>query len=150
MPLIGVPFMISPYLLSVLSLAGHGDEIVLADAHFPTSSICREGPVEVRADGLNIPELLGAILKLVPLDQYVDEPVALMQRVPEDEAKNLPVPIWDKYQDVVNKAEGKKITMEKVERFAFYERAKKAFAVVHTGETAQYGNIIIKKGCVLE
>jgi L-fucose mutarotase len=150
MPLKGIPAILSPDLLFVLSSAGHGDEIVLADAHFPTSSVCRCGPKEVRADGHNVPALLEAILKLFPLDAYVDAPVAVMDRVPEDKARDLKVPVWDKYQQIVDEAENKIVTIEKVERFAFYERAKKSFAVVHTGETAQYGNIILKKGLVLQ
>lgn len=149
MPLKGIPNVLSPHLLQVLALMGHGDEIVLADAHFPSSSICRNGPTEVRADGLDIPTLLDAVLTLLPLDQYVDFPVALMDLVPSDKAKNLPTPVWVKYREVIDKHESSQIQIEKVERFAFYERAKKAFAVVHTGETAQYGNIILKKGVAL-
>lgn len=125
---------------------GHGDEIVLADAYFPSASVCRCGPKEIRADGLGAADLLRGIMELFPLDQYVEKPVAVMHRVPEDEAKGLPVPIWDTFQEIVDSAEGKKVQIEQVERFAFYERAKRAFAVVHTGETAQYGNIILKKG----
>jgi len=148
MPLKGVPKILSPDLLHVLSSAGHGDEIVLADAHFPSSSICRSGPKEIRADGHGIPALLEAILKLYPLDPYVDSPVAVMQVVPSD--KDFVVTVWDKYQTIVDEAEQKKIVFEKVERFAFYERAKAAFAIVHTGETAKYGNIILKKGLVFD
>ncbi|XP_076461840.1 fucose mutarotase-like [Babylonia areolata] len=150
MPLRKIPKVLSPDLLHALSSMGHGDEIVLADLHFPSSSVCKHGPKEIRADGIGAAEILKAIMELFPLDQYVDQPVAVMQRVPSDEAKNLPVPIWDTYQTIVNAAEGKEVGMEKVERFAFYERAKKAYAVVHTGETAQYANIILKKGCVFD
>lgn len=149
MPLKGIPAIISPDLLHALSSAGHGDEIVLADVHFPTSSICRHGPKEIRADGHQIPQLLEAILKLFPLDAYDPHPVAVMDLVQSDKERGLHVPVWETYQTLVNKAEGKQINVEKVERFEFYERAKKAFAVVHTGETAQYGNIMIKKGLVL-
>ena len=149
MTLKGIPSVISPKLLYALSSAGHGDEIVLADVHFPTSSICRNGPTEIRADGHGIPILLEAILKLFPLDTYVDFPVAVMDLVQQDKVSGLKVPVWDKYQASLNKAENKEVLIEKVERFQFYERAKKAFAVVHTGETAQYGNIILKKGLVL-
>lgn len=148
MPLKGIPFILSPDLLYVLAAAGHGDEIVLADAHFPTSSVCRSGPREIRADGHNIPSLLEAILKVFPLDTYVDYPVAVMEQVSKDKGDGLPK-VWQTYQTITNNAVGTEITFEQVERFAFYERAKKAFAVVHTGEVAQYGNIIIKKGLVL-
>lgn len=149
MPLKNIPKELSPELLYVLASMGHGDEIVLADAHFPTSSICRAGPREVRADGLGIPDLLTAVLTLMPLDSYVSEPVAIMDKVPEDKAKGLPTPIWTKYQVICDTASDTQISIEKVERFKFYERAKRAFAIVHTGETAQYGNIILKKGVAL-
>jgi len=149
MPLKGIPAILSPDLLYVLSAAGHGDEIVLADAHFPTSSICRSGPREIRADGHNIPALLEAILKLFPLDAYVQYPVAVMDLVDADKKREFKVPVWTVYAAIVDRIEEKHIEYEKVERFQFYERAKKAFAVVHTGETAQYGNIILKKGLVL-
>lgn len=149
MPLKIIPNIISPELLFILASMGHGDEIVLADAHFPSSSICREGPKEVRADGIKIPQLLDAILTLLPLDQYVTTPVSLMDLVPSDKAKGLKTPVWDEYKTIIDKHEQQKIQVELVERFAFYERAKKAFAVVHTGETAQYGNIILKKGVAL-
>ncbi|KAI0209705.1 Fucose mutarotase [Lamellibrachia satsuma] len=122
---------------------------VLADAHFPTSSICRCGPREIRADGHDIPRLLEAILRLFPLDTYAT-PVTLMSLVPEDKARGLKVTVWKKYKEIAAKAEGREVSVQYLERFEFYERAKKAFAVVHTGETAQYGNIIIKKGVVLQ
>ncbi|XP_013392996.1 fucose mutarotase [Lingula anatina] len=150
MPLKGIPFILSPDLLHALCSMGHGDEIVLADAHFPGSSICRNGPKELRADGHGIPELLAAILKVFPLDSYVPKPVALMALVLSDKEKKLEVPVWEKYQLLVDAAAGKKVEMEKVERFEFYERAKRAFAVVQTGECSKYGNIILKKGCVVE
>ncbi|KAK7109184.1 fucose mutarotase-like isoform X2 [Littorina saxatilis] len=150
MPLRKIPKILSPDLLHVLCSMGHGDEIVLADLHFPSSSVCRHGPKEIRADGLKASDLLKAIMEVFPLDQYEDQPAAVMQRVPSDEAKNLPVPIWDTYQQIVNASEGKTVKIEQVERFAFYERAKKAYAVVHTGENMQYANIILKKGCVFD
>ncbi|KAL5016156.1 hypothetical protein ScPMuIL_005745 [Solemya velum] len=149
MPLKTIPNVLSPNLLYVLALMGHGDEIVLADAHFPSSSICRSGATEVRADGVKIPELLEGVLQLMPLDAYVAKSVALMDPVPEDKAKGMIPEIWDTYKKIINKAEGKEMNIDYVERFQFYERAKKAFAVVHTGETAQYGNIILKKGVAL-
>lgn len=144
----GIPAILSPELLHVLAKMGHGDEIVLADANFPTSSICQAGPKEVRADGHGIPALLEAILQLLPLDAYVNSPAILMELVPGDKAKGLPTPVWGKYQEIINKAEGKEVKMAQVERFAYYERAKKAFAVIATGETALYGNLILKKGVI--
>jgi len=148
MPLKGIPTVISPELLDALYRAGHGDEIVLADIHFPASSICRSGPKEIRADGHSIPVLLEAIMKLFPLDQYVPQPVALMELVSEDKARSMKTPVWDIYKTILEKAEQNPVNIEMVERFAFYNRAKEAFAIVHTGETAQYGNIILKKGLV--
>ncbi|XP_064630297.1 fucose mutarotase-like [Lineus longissimus] len=153
MPLRGIPNILSPDLLHVLAAMGHGDEIVLADAHFPSSSLCRSGTGrgarEVRADGHNIPDLLGAILKLMPLDQYVDNPVILMDLVRSDKESGLKVPIWDKYTELVNAAEKKEIKISKVDRFDFYDRAKTAYAIVHTGESSVYGNVILKKGVLV-
>ncbi|KAJ0005136.1 hypothetical protein NQD34_011350 [Periophthalmus magnuspinnatus] len=141
----GIPHILSPELLYALAKMGHGDELVLADANFPTSSICAHGPKEIRADGLGIPQLLEAILKLMPLDTYVPSPAAVMDLVDSDKMKELPVPVWGTYSHILrlNSAES---NLEQVERFAFYERAKKSFAVVATGETALYGNLILKKG----
>ncbi|KAH3707983.1 fucose mutarotase-like [Dreissena polymorpha] len=149
MPLKNVPKVISPELLFTLASMGHGDEIILADAHFPTTSICRFGPKEIRADGITIPKLLEGILQLLPLDTYVSHPVCLMDKVPEDKAKGVQTPIWTEYQVIIDNIEGSQVNIEKMERFKFYERAKRAFAIVHTGELAQYGNIILKKGLAL-
>ena len=85
---------------------------------------------------------------MLPLDTYVAQPVALMDPVPNDKARGLKTPIWDEYRKIVDDAEGKKINVELVERFAFYDRSKQAFAVVATGESALYGNIILKKGAL--
>ncbi|XP_048419142.1 fucose mutarotase isoform X1 [Stegostoma tigrinum] len=143
----GIPSIISPDLLYALARMGHGDEIVLADANFPTSSLCRFGPTEIRIDGLGIPELLQAILKLFPLDTYVSCPAAVMDLVNEDKAKGLQTPIWEKYQELLSNT-GCAKPLEKIERFAFYERTKASFAVVATGETALYGNLILTKGVI--
>ncbi|KAM4607335.1 fucose mutarotase [Polymixia lowei] len=141
----GIPSILSPELLYALAKMGHGDELVLADANFPASSICACGPKEIRADGLGIPQLLNAILKLLPLDTYVPTPAAVMDLVDSDMI--LSVPVWDTYAQLLGQA-GIQAPLEKVERFAFYERAKKAYAVVATGETALYGNLILKKGVI--
>ncbi|XP_018543761.1 fucose mutarotase isoform X1 [Lates calcarifer] len=145
--LIGIPSVLSPELLYALAKMGHGDELVLADANFPASSICACGPKEIRADGLGIPQLLEAILKLLPLDTYVSSPAAVMDLVDSDKQRALAVPVWDTYTLLLGQA-GSQAPLEKVERFAFYERAKKAYAVVATGETALYGNLILKKGVI--
>ncbi|KAK2824238.1 hypothetical protein Q5P01_021413 [Channa striata] len=143
----GIPSVLSPELLYALAKMGHGDELVLADANFPASSICACGPKEIRADGLGIPQLLDAILKLLPLDTYVPSPAAVMDLVDSDKQRGLSVPVWDTYIQLLGHA-GSQTPLEKVERFVFYERAKKAYAVVATGETALYGNLILKKGVI--
>ncbi len=133
--------ILSPELLKILMEMGHGDEIVIGDGNFPAASIAQR---LVRLDGHGVPEILDAILRLMPLDTYVDAPVALMDN---GDAQNRPA-IWAQYEDVVRKNEGEK-AFELVERFAFYDRAKKAYAVIATGETAIYANIILKKGVVV-
>jgi L-fucose mutarotase len=136
----GIAPVIGPELLAVLCRMGHGDEIVLADAHFPGETIGRR---VLRADGVRIPELLDGILPLFELDQYVDAPVAMMAAVPGD---TLDPEVERAFRAAMEKHTGAPVTIERVERFAFYDRARAAFAVVMTGETAQYGNIILKKG----
>jgi L-fucose mutarotase len=138
----GISRLISPKLLKTLCEMGHGDEIVFGDANFP-SETC--GARCIRADGIGIPELLDAILPLYPLDTYVDAPVTLMKVAPGDEV--TAPDIWEAYRALIaSSAPGTNISF--VERFAFYERAKKSYAVVATGEQALYANIILKKGVV--
>lgn len=137
----GIPSIISPELLKILMEMGHGDEIVIGDGNFPGQSI---GKKCVRCDGHNVPELLEAILKLFPLDIY-QKPVYLMDIVPGD---TVETPIWDEYAKIIKPYTDEK--PELIERFAFYERAKDAYAVVMTGESALYANIILKKGVVTE
>nr|XP_003479636.1 fucose mutarotase isoform X1 [Cavia porcellus] len=139
----GVPALLSPELLYALARMGHGDEIVLADANFPTSSVCHCGPVEIRADGLGIPKLLEAVLKLLPLDS----PAVVMKLVPSDQERGLRTTVWEDYEFLLLQA-GYTSTLAKIERFQFYERAKKAFAVVATGEPELYGSIILRKGTI--
>ncbi|CAH6793293.1 Fuom [Phodopus roborovskii] len=103
----GIPKVLSPELLFALARMGHGDEIVLADANFPTSSICQCGPVEIRADGLDIPQILEAVLKLLPLDTYVESPAAVMELVPSDKERGLQTPIWNHYESLLLKADCK-------------------------------------------
>lgn len=138
----GIPSILSPELLKIMMEMGHGDEIIIADGNFPAASHAQR---LVRCDGHGVPEVLEAILKLLPLDQYVESPVALMSVVPGDPI--VPV-IWDKYKAEIAKYGDVKI--EYLERFAFYERAKKAYAIIATGEKAQYANVILKKGVVKE
>lgn len=138
----GIPSILSPELLKIMMEMGHGDEIIIADGNFPAASHAQH---LVRCDGHGVPEVLEAILKLLPLDQYVESPVALMSVVPGDPI--VPV-IWDEYKAEIAKYGDVKI--EYLERFAFYERAKKAYAIIATGEKAQYANVILKKGVVKE
>ena len=141
----GIPSILSPELLKVLCEMGHSDTIVIADGNFPAETIGKNAIV-VRADGHGTPELLEAILKVFPLDTYVEKPVSLMQVMPGDDVKT---PIWDIYKNIVAKEDerGDKAFAE-VERFEFYERAKKAYAIIATGETAIYANIMLQKGVV--
>lgn len=138
--LIGISPLISPELLALLHRMGHGDEIVLADAHFPGES-CNERVL--RADGLRIAPLLDAVLPLFALDSYVSSPLFMMASVPGD---SLDPTVESAYRQAVDRYWPETPPIARVERFAFYEQAKKAFAVVMTGETAKYGNIILKKG----
>jgi L-fucose mutarotase len=136
----GISPLLSPDLLAVMCRMGHGDELVLADAHFPGESF---NPSVLRADGLRIPALLDAILPLLVLDPYVPSPLFMMQAVPGD---TLDPAVEKSYRGAIDRHWPATPAIERVERFAFYERARKAFAVVMTGETAKYGNIILKKG----
>lgn len=139
----GISPIISPELIKILMEMGHGDELVIGDGNFPAASMAQR---LVRLDGHGVPEILDAILRLYPLDSYVDAPVKLMQVTPGDDV--VPV-IWEKYKAIVEKHAGK-VQFEEIERFAFYERTKTAYCVVATGETALYANIILKKGVVVE
>lgn len=142
----GIPSILSPELLKVLCEMGHSDTLVIADGNFPAESMGKDAIV-IRADGHGVPEILEAILKVFPLDTYVDAPVSLMQVMPGDKAET---PIWDVYKKIVSEADdrGDKAFAE-VERFEFYERAKKAYAIIATGETAIYANIMLQKGVVI-
>jgi L-fucose mutarotase len=136
----GISPLLSPDLLATLDRMGHGDEIVLADAHFPGESL---GPRVIRADGLMIADLLDAILPLFELDGYVKAPAFMMAPVRGDRADPK---VEAAYHRVLDRHAGRGTRIAKVERFAFYRQAKRAFAVVMTGDTAKYGNLILKKG----
>lgn len=138
-----IPSVLSPKLLKILMEMGHGDEIVIADGNFPSAAIAQR---LVRLDGHGVPEVLEAVMRFFPLDSYTEKPVALMEVVFGDPV--VPT-IWDKYRRILKKAEPQHCEIEFIERFAFYERAKKAYAVIATGETAIYANILLKKGVVL-
>lgn len=137
-----IPPRLSPELVKVLMEMGHGDEIVLADANFPAKT---NNTRVVRADGISIPDLLSDILELLPLDTYSEEQVTLMEVVPGD--PTVPA-VWNKYKEILHEAlQDYQIKM--LERFEFYKHSRDTFAVVQTGETALYGNIILRKGVVV-
>lgn len=138
--LIGISPLISPDLLATLHRMGHGDEIVFADAHFPGETY---GTRVLRADGLQIAALLDAVLPLFALDTYVDSPLVMMAAVSGDQ---LDPAVEAAYRQAIDKHWPNTPPIQRIDRFAFYERAKLAFAIVMTGETAKYGNILLKKG----
>ncbi len=137
-----IPKVLSPDLLKILMEMGHGDELVIADGNFPAVSTAQR---LVRLDGVNVPEILEAILKFFPLDTYVDNPAGLMQVVEGNKVKPV---IWDVYKKILKKSGEPFKAFEFIERFEFYERAKKAYVIIATSESAQYANIILKKGVI--
>lgn len=141
----GIPKILSPELLKVLCEMGHSDRLVIADGNFPSESMGKNAKV-IRCDGHGVPELLEAILTVFPLDTYVETPVSLMQVVPGD---NVETPIWDEYKEIVSRFDerGEK-AIGQIERFAFYDEAKIAYAIIATGESALYANIMLQKGVV--
>ena len=142
----GISPMLTPELLKTLCEMGHSDTIVIADGNFPAETMGKNAKV-IRMDGHGVPEILKAILTVFPLDQYIDKPVSLMERVPGDQAD---VSIWKTYDALIEEAEPRGTqVIQKLERFAFYEESKKAYAVIATSETSQYANVILQKGCVL-
>lgn len=142
----GISPLLSPELLKVLCEMGHSDTIVIADGNFPAESIGKNAIV-IRMDGHGVPEILEAILKVFPLDQYVEKPVSLMEKVPGDTAD---ISIWDKYKVLIANEEPRGTSViGTLERFEFYERAKRAYAIIATSETSQYANVLLQKGCVL-
>ena len=146
--LLNVPSILSPELLKVLSEMGHSDRICIGDGNFPGASMAKaKNAIFLRADGHGVPELLDAILTVMPLDAYVETPALLMETMDCD--KDLEIPIWDEYKKIIanHDPRGEK-AVGHVERFAFYDRARKAFVCVASSEVQQYANIILKKGIV--
>lgn len=140
-----IPKILSPELLKVLCEMGHSDRIVIADANFPAESMGKNSIV-IRADGHGACELLNAILTVFPLDTYVENPVSLMQVMPGDKVET---PIWDEYKRIVAKHDERgENAFGEIERFAFYEEAKKCYAIIATGEGALYANLILQKGVI--
>lgn len=137
-----IPAILSPDLLHCLRAMGHGDEIVIADANFPATALAQRCH---RLDGVSATDALRAVLTVLPLDTFVPDPAMVMQVV--DDANAVP-PIVANFQEIVTATADHPATLTKLERFAFYDRAKTAFAIVQTGETRLYGNIILKKGVI--
>lgn len=135
----GIPSILTPDLLKILMEMGHGDTIVIGDGNFPAANYAQR---LVRCDGHGVPELLDAILKLFPLDTFVEKPVSLMATL-----DGSTPPIWSKYAEIIE-ANERPMEFNLVERFEFYEQAKKAYAVVSSGEGAIYANIILQKGII--
>lgn len=138
----GISPLISPDLLYTLHIMGHGDEIVFADIHFPAYTF---NDNVLRADGILIHDLLSAVMPLFELDQYSAHPVIMMQAVDGD---SLDPDVEKRYRSGFEKANEKLVHIKRIDRFDFYERSKKALAIVQTGEMAKYGNIILKKGVI--
>lgn len=137
----GIPPILGPDLLWVLQSMGHGDEITIVDGNYPGESA---GPELVRMDGHAATDVLDAILRLMPLDDYVDDPAIIMQVVGAAQQRE---PIMDEFATIVTRHEPK-VKMASLERFAFYKRANAGYAIVQTGEQRLYGNIILKKGVI--
>lgn len=137
-----IPKIISPELIKVLCEMGHGDEIVIADGNFPAAAYAKN---LIRSDGIGAAQILDAVLKLIPLDQYDKNNFILMQKC---EGDNADTSLWEEYKTILKKYEPEAVVSFE-ERFDYYERAKKAYAIIATGEEKQYANIILEKGCVL-
>lgn len=137
-----IPAILSPELLSVLMRMGHGDDLVLADGNFPAEGVGRR---VVRADGHGVVALLDAILQFFPVDTFVEHPATVMR--PVDRQTPDP-PIWSEFRRLLAQHERRTVPLQPVERFEFYDLARAAYAVVATGETAVYANLILRKGVV--
>jgi L-fucose mutarotase len=138
-----IPSMLTPDLLKIMMEMGHGDELVIADGNFPAASLARR---LVRLDGHLVSPILDAVLQFFPLDTYAAESVVLMEVVPGDPTRPS---IWQEYRTIIEKRDTAFTEFGMIDRFAFYERARSAHAVVATGETALYANVILKKGVVV-
>ena len=142
----GIPKILSPELLKVLCEMGHSDRLVISDGNFPAESMGKDAIV-IRCDGHGVPELLDAILEVFPLDTYVEHPVNLMEVMPGDDVET---PIWDTYKEIVEKHDKRGgDAIGHIERFAFYDEAKKVYAIIATGESALYANIMLQNGVVV-
>ncbi len=143
----GIPKILSPELLKVLSDMGHSDRIVISDGNFPAESMGKDAIV-IRCDGHGVPEILDAILQVFPLDTYVEHPVNLMEVMPDDDVET---PIWDTYKGIIAKHDSRGASaVGNIERFKFYDESRTAYAIIATGESALYANVMLQKGVVVE
>ena len=144
----GIPSILSPELLAVLSEMGHGDRICIGDGNFPGSSFAAKGgAILIRADGHGVCELLDAILQVMPLDRYVEKPVGIMEVTAQD--AGLEVPIWNRFREIIAKHDDRGAdVIGSFERFDFYDEAKKCYCILQSGETEIYANIILQKGVI--
>ncbi|MBR5577445.1 MAG: fucose isomerase [Lachnospiraceae bacterium] len=143
----GIPKILSPELLKVLAEMGHSDRLVISDGNFPAQSMGKNSIV-IRCDGHGVPELLDAILQVFPLDTYVEKPVNLMEVMPGDKVET---PIWDTYKEIISKYDSRGAeAVGNIERFKFYDEAKEAYAIIATGESALYANVMLQKGVVVD
>ncbi len=137
-----VPSLLSPELLKIIMEMGHGDEIVIGDGNFPAAACAQR---LIRLDGLGVPEILEALLKLFPLDSF-EKNAFLMEKIAGD---TVEIPIWDTYRSIAKAGDPHFSEFSFIERYSFYERAKKAYAIIATSEQSLYANIILKKGVVV-
>ena len=138
----GIDPLLGPELLHILRAMGHGDELVVVDANYPAAASAKR---LVRLDGVDAPRALKAVLSLMPLDDFVEAPVAFMAVVGDPTAAPE---ITSEFQEIAEAAEGRPLTAERIDRFAFYERARHAYAIVATSDARLYGNVILKKGVI--
>ncbi len=143
-----IPAILSPELLKVLAEMGHSDRICIGDGNFPGASMAKaKNAIFLRADGHGIPEILDAILTVMPLDAYVETPAMLMEKMDCD--KDLVIPVWDTYKEIIAKHDERGASaVGNYERFRFYEEAKDCYCILQTGETEIYANIILQKGVI--
>jgi L-fucose mutarotase len=137
----GIDPLLSPELLTIIAEMGHGDELAVVDANFPASAMNRK-VVRISASASSV---LRAVLTLLPLDDFIDSPLTAMSVVGAPD--EMPEPVRE-FQDAADAAEGHQVTMTRIDRFSFYERAKNAFAIVATGELRLYGCVLIRKGVI--
>lgn len=143
----GIPKVLTPEMLKILCEMGHDDEIVIADAHFPAEAM---GKRVIQYPCISAPEMVEAIVKVMPLDTYVEAPIMVMSLVQSDIDKGMLIPtMWEEVRARSSEIEGFEVQLGEYERFEFYEHAKKAYAIIQTGEGRQYGNFMLRKGVVL-